>query len=321
MLPESFARLPLPVIAAPMFLVSGPDLVASCSEAGIVGTFPALNQRSSKGLEQWLAQIEARLGLFESATGVRAAPYGVNLIVHASNDRLDEDLAILVRHRVPLVITSLGIKPQVVEAVHAYGGIVFHDVTNRKHAERAGAAGVDGLIAVAAGAGGHAGTLNPFALVREIREVFAGALVLAGAITGGRDVAAARMMGADFAYMGTRFIATAESLAPPAYKQMIVDSSAAEILYTPAISSVPASFLRRSIVEAGLDPDKLDAPQAIDLTHITRPYAASVEAKRPWRDIWSAGQGVGGVHSIPAVAELIGSLRLEYQEALATIAR
>ncbi|MEO2037761.1 MAG: nitronate monooxygenase, partial [Martelella sp.] len=254
------ARLRLPVIAAPMFLASGPELVTACCRAGICGTFPALNQRTSDGFADWLRAIEADL-----ADDDNPAPFGVNLIVHKSNARLEADLKIVVAHKVPLVITSLGAVKAVVDAVHSYGGLVFHDVTNRRHAEKAVEAGVDGIIAVAAGAGGHAGTLSPFALVSEIRSFFSGPLALSGAISTGAHIAAARALGADFAYIGTRFLATSEAMAPDAHKQMIVEGRAADIVYTPAISGVPANFLRPSIMAAGLDPDNLPPHKAMNL--------------------------------------------------------
>jgi nitronate monooxygenase len=301
--------LKLPVIASPMFLTSGPELVIACSNAGIIGTFPALNQRTSEGFDEWL-------GIIRNGIAPGAAPFGVNLIVHKTNPRVAPDLALCVKHRVPVIITSLGAATDVVDAVHGYGGVVFHDVTTAKHARKAAEAGVDGLILVAAGAGGHAGTTNPFALMAEVREFFKGTVILAGCISGGGDVAAAQMMGADFAYMGTRFIATAESMASAENKQMIVESGAADILYTPAISSIAANFLRPSIVAAGLDPDRLAPPAGIDLSHITEPYKKENlgEHQKAWRDIWSAGQGVAGIHDIPTTAELVARLREEYAD-------
>jgi nitronate monooxygenase len=301
-LPASLeGRLRLPAIAAPMFLTSGPDLVVEVCRSGLIGTFPALNQRTTAGFEQWLEEIEARL-----AERPGAAPYGVNLIVHRSNPRLEADLAVVVRRRVPLVITSLGAVPDVVRAVQSYGGLVFHDVTTRRHAEKAAEAGVDGIIAVAAGAGGHAGTMSPFALVSEIRQVFAGTIILGGAISTGAHVAAARAMGADLAYLGTRFIATREALVPDDYKAMIVASRAADIVYTPAISGIDANFLRPSIVAAGRDPEDRRPGAALDLEH---------EA-RAWRDVWSAGQGVGAIADVPGAAALCDRLAEEYRAAM-----
>jgi nitronate monooxygenase len=293
--------LDIPAVAAPMFLVSGPDLVVEVCRSGVIGTFPTLNQRTSEGYDDWLVQIEQRLDAVPERTA-----YGVNLIVHRSNTRLEADLAVTARHRVPLVITSLGARDDVVDAIHAYGGLVFHDVTNVRHAERAARAGVDGLIAVASGAGGHAGTSSAFGLVHEIRRMFAGTLVLAGAMSTGRDIAAARAMGADMAYVGTRFIATQESLASPAYKEMLVDSAMADIVYTPNLSGVGANFLRPSIRAAGLDPDDLPAHGDIDL---------SKEAKT-WKNIWSAGHGVGTIATIPKAAALCASLADEYRSTM-----
>ena len=298
------ARLRLPVIAAPMFLASGPELVTACCRAGICGTFPALNQRTSDGFADWLRAIEADL-----ADDDNPAPFGVNLIVHKSNARLEADLKIVVAHKVPLVITSLGAVKAVVDAVHSYGGLVFHDVTNRRHAEKAVEAGVDGIIAVAAGAGGHAGTLSPFALVSEIRSFFSGPLALSGAISTGAHIAAARALGADFAYIGTRFLATSEAMAPEAHKQMIVEGRAADIVYTPAISGVPANFLRPSIMAAGLDPDNLPPHKAMNLAS---------EAKA-WKAVWSAGQGIGAIDDILTVEALVDRFDAEYRAACARL--
>ncbi len=301
-LPPTLAgRLRLPAIAAPMFLASGPELVVETCCAGVLGSFPALNARSSAELAAWLGQIGARL-----AAAPHPAPFAVNLIVHRSNPRLEADLDVCVAARVPLVITSLGAVPELVSRVQGYGGLVFHDVTTRRHAEKAAAAGVDGLIAVAAGAGGHAATLSPFALLDELRQVFDGTLVLAGAINTGAQVAAARLMGADLAYLGTRFLATCESRAAEGHKRMIVESRAADILYTPAISGIPANFLRPSVIAGGLDPAALPAAAKLDLEG---------EAKA-WRDFWSAGQGVGGIDDLPPAAELCARLAREYEAAL-----
>jgi nitronate monooxygenase len=297
-------RLRLPVIAAPMFLGSGPDLVTEVCKAGMIGTFPALNARTSEGYESWLAEIAGRLSAQPDA-----APFGVNLIVHKSNQRLDADLEITVRNRVPVVITSLGAARHVVDAVHAYGGLVLHDVINLRHARKAAEAGVDGIVAVSAGAGGHGGTLSPFALVSEIREFFGGLIVLSGAISRGGDVLAARAMGADLAYIGTRFLATIESLASEEQKQMMVASSAADILYTPSISGVNANFMRRSLTRVGLDPDNLPAHGQLDMSN---------EA-RAWKTVWSAGQGVGAIKAIVSAAELCAQLVTEYSEALGRV--
>jgi nitronate monooxygenase len=307
-LPAAFAgRLRVPVIAAPMFLISGPDLVVSCCRNGVVGSFPALNQRSTAGFAGWLDEITERLG-----GAVDAAPFGVNLVVHRSNPRLEADLAVVVESRVPLVITSLGLNRDLIKAVHGYGGLVFHDVINLVFAAKAAEAGVDGLIAVSAGAGGHAGPLNPFAALADIRRIFDGTLVLGGALSTGAQVAAARMAGADMAYLGTRFMATQESMAPPALRDMLLDSSAADIVYTPAIRGVHGNFLRPSIVAAGRDPDDLSKPASYDF--------GTADAKA-WRDIWAAGQGVGAIDDLPAAADLCRRLADEYEEALAGAVR
>lgn len=304
LLPQLEGRLRLPVVAAPMFLVSGPTLVVAASKAGVLGTFPALNQRSSEGFDDWLGEIESGL-----AGDPKAAPYGVNLIVHRSNPRVEADLALCVKHKVPVVITSLGAVADLVDAVHGYGGVVFHDVINRRHAEKAAEAGVDGLILVSAGAGGHAGTYNPFAFLPEIRRFFKKTILLAGAISDGRGVAAARMLGADLAYMGTRFIATKESLAPDGFKEMIVAGNAADIVYTPAISGIHGSFLKESIRAVGLDPDNLPANG--------HGYKAKVnEEQKAWKHVWSAGQGVGSIDDVPDVASLVDRLEREYRDAL-----
>lgn len=303
-LPPGFAgRLRVPVVAAPMFLVSGPDLVIGACRAGVVGTFPALNQRTTAGLDAWLTTIEDALGPAD-------APHGVNLIVHRTNARIEADLEVIARHRVPVVITSLGAAAEVVAAVHSYGGVVWHDVTTLHHARKAAAAGVDGLICVAAGAGGHAGALSPFALVGEVRRFFAGTILLAGALSTGVDVLAARAMGADLAYLGTRFVATAESLASDAYRDQIVAASAADIVYTPSVSTIPANFLRRSLELAGLDPDATPGP--VDLAHVTQPTGGDAKA---WRDIWSAGHGVGSIDAVLPVADLVERLAAEYANA------
>lgn len=295
-LPASFSKLRLPVVAAPMFLVSGPALVIEACKNGIVGTFPALNQRTSEGFEQWLTEIKAALGPH--------VPYGVNLIVHRTNPRLEADLALCVKHQVPLIITSLGAVPELVKAVHSYGGLVFHDVTNIKHAKKAAEAGVDGLIAVCAGAGGHAGSLSPFALVGQIRRFFDKTLLLAGAISQGADVLAARALGADLAYMGTRFIATTESMASEEYKQMLLSSEADDIVYTAAVSGVPASFMRASLEKAGITEHKGEAG--------LKPIGDEAKA---WKNIWSAGHGVSNIHDVPSTAELIQRLEREFNEA------
>ncbi|WP_339412838.1 NAD(P)H-dependent flavin oxidoreductase [Pseudomonas sp. EA_35y_Pfl2_R5] len=299
-------RLRLPVVAAPMFLVSNPQLVLACCNSGIVGSFPALNQRDSSGFKDWLQEIEAGL---DSA----AAPYAVNLIVHGSNPRLQADLAICVEQRVPIVITSLGAVKEVVDAVHSYGGLVFHDVTTRRHAEKAAEAGVDGLIAVAAGAGGHAGTWSPFALIAEIRQFFDKTLLLAGCLNQGHEVLAAQLLGADLAYLGTRLIATQENAASPAYKQMILDAKAADIIHTPAVSGVPASFMRQSLELAGYDLKQLQNKGEVNYGEKLKPMDEEAKA---WKTVWSAGQGVGNIRDLPSVEQLIARLDNEYRAAL-----
>lgn len=308
-LPASFeGRLKLPAVAAPMFLVSGPELVISSCKAGIVGTFPALNQRTTEGFDDWLTEIDAALT-------PQDAPYGVNLIVHKTNPRVQADLEVCARHKVPLIITSLGAVPDIVDAVHDYGGVVFHDVTTIRHAQKAAEAGADGLILVCAGAGGHAGTLSPFALLPEIRRFFDGTILLAGAISDGRSIAAARMLGADLAYLGTRFIATKESIAVEDFKKMIRGTTAKDIAYTAAISGIPANFLKPSIAAAGFDPENLPTkgPEAAQFGEKLR------EERKVWRDVWSAGQGVGQIDDAPTVAELVDRLTKEYQQAISSL--
>lgn len=299
-IPASLQKgLKLPVIAAPMFLVSGPDLVVECCNAGVIGTFPSLNQRTTDGYRDWLQEIKGRLN-------PDAAAFGVNHIVHPTNPRLMADMMVSVEEKVPLIITSLGAVRDVVEAVHGYGGVVFHDIANVRHARKAAQAGVDGLILVANGAGGHAGVVNPFALVNEVRSFFDGTIILSGCLSTGSDVAAAQMMGADFAYMGTRFISTTESQAQPEYKQMIVDAGASDITYTPAVSGIPANFLTPSLIANGIDPKTLPEHK-LDMAD---------EAKA-WKTVWSAGQGAGAVHDILPAARLVERLRAEYSAAAA----
>jgi nitronate monooxygenase len=305
-------RLRLPVIGAPMFIVSTPRLVLAQCKAGIVGAFPALNARPASQLDEWLAQITEELAAFQRANPqAKVAPFAVNQIVHSSNNRLEEDVALCVKHKVPIIITSLRPPSEVVAAVHAYGGIVFHDVINLRHAEKAAAQGVDGIIAVCAGAGGHAGVLSPFALVKQIREVYPGTIILSGAMSSGADVLAARALGADLAYLGTRFIATDEGNAPPEYKQMLIDSGAEDIVYTSLFSGVNGNYLRGSVAHAGLDPDHL--PEA-DKTKMNFGTGGNSAAKA-WRDIWSAGQSVSGVHDIEAVDALVARMEREYATA------
>lgn len=297
-------RLRLPVVAAPMFLVSGPALVTACSRAGILGTFPALNQRSTAGFADWADQIAADV----ARDG--GGPFGVNLIVHRTNPRLEADLRICVERRVPVIITSLGAVPDLVREVHAYGGIVLHDVINLRHADKAIAAGVDGLVLVTAGAGGHAGTANPFAFVAEVRRRFDGLIALAGALNTGAQVAAAIAAGADLAYMGTRFIATVEAQAPEGYKAMVLESNLADIVYTPAVSGVHGNFMRQSLERAGLDPSAPAPAMNMDK-----------DEARAWRDIWSAGHGVGGISRVEPVAALVDELARDFSVAVARAGR
>lgn len=305
-------RLRLPLIGAPMFIVSTPRLVLAQCKAGIVGSFPALNARPASLLDEWLAEIEEELAVQARANpGACIAPFAVNQIVHASNDRLQHDLDVCIRHRVPIVITSLRPPAEVVAAVHGYGGIVLHDVINIRHAEKAVSQGVDGIIAVCAGAGGHAGLLSPFALVKEIRSIFDGTIVLAGAMSSGADLLAARALGADLAYLGTRFIATTEANASEAYQRMLIDSRAEDILYTPLFSGVAGSYLRASIAQAGLDPDKLGEvdPAATNFG------SGGGSRRKAWKDIWSAGQSVSGIHDVADVETVVARLQNEYETA------
>jgi nitronate monooxygenase len=308
-------RLGLPVIGAPMFIVSGPELVIAQCKAGIVGSFPALNARPAALLDEWIAQVKEALAAHDAAhPDTPAAPFAVNQIVHRSNDRLDHDMAICEKHAVPIVITSLGARPEVNEAVHGWGGITFHDVINLRFARKAIEKGADGLIAVAAGAGGHAGTLSPFALISEIRAFFDGPLALSGAIATGGGIRAAEMMGADFAYIGSPFIATREASAADAYKQMIVDSCADDILYTNYFSGIHGNYLKPSILAAGHDPDTLGEA---DPSKMNFGASGSGGDKKVWRDVWGSGQGIGAVTAVESVADRVARLRAEYEGALA----
>ncbi len=314
-LPKSLeGKLRIPLIGAPMFIVSGPELVIAQCQAGIIGGFPALNARPQSALADWLKQIKESLAEYaEKNPNEPVAPFAVNQIVHASNSRLLDDMATCVEHKVPIIITSLRPPAEVVAAVHAYGGLVFHDVINLRHARKAIEQGVDGVIAVCAGAGGHAGPLSPFALVKEIRQHFDGAIILSGCITSGSDVLAAKAMGADLAYSGTRFIATEEARAVPAYKEMIVDSKAADIAYTSLFSGIHGSYLKGSIANVGLDPEDLPdgKSDAMDFD--------KADAKA-WKDIWSAGQGVGDIDDIPPARDLVMTIEQEYLSALNDLA-
>ncbi len=305
-------ELKLPVIQAPMFLISGPKMVIENCKNGIVGTFPALNQRTSEGFEEWLIEIKEALDAFEKETGKKAAPFGVNLIVHKTNPRLAADLAICVKHKVPLIITSLGAVSALVAQIHSYGGLVYHDVIKKRHAEKAAEANVDGLILVAAGAGGHAGTLNPMPFINEVKTFFDKTILLSGCISSGRDIASAIQMGADLAYMGTRFINTEESKATEAYKEMIIAAGASDVVYTAAISGVSANFLRASLEAAGIDESHWNKKGKVDFGE-----ELNSEAKA-WSTIWSAGQGVASIKENLAISTLIDSLGQEFKEAIAS---
>jgi len=293
-------KLKIPVIAAPMFLASGPEMVIACCRAGVVGSFPVSNARTPEQLEDWFDQIEA--GLKDCP---EAAPYGVNLVIGHAATALEE---VTIRRQPPLVITSIGDPRELAAVVHGWGGAIFHDVTTVRHAEKAAAAGVDGIILVCAGAGGHAGAASPFSLTPQVRARFGGVIVLAGAITDGRAILAARALGADLVYMGTRFLVTEESRARPAYKTMVVDALSQDIIYTPSVTGIPASFIRQSLAAVGLDPAALPPPLGLHKPNL------GVEAK-PWRDIWSAGQGAGLIEDIPTVEALVERLAAEYEAA------
>lgn len=305
--------LSLPAVAAPMFLISGPKLVIECCKNGIVGTFPALNQRTTEGFEKWVVEIKQALADYEKETGKKPAPFGVNLIVHQTNKRVQADLAICIKHQVPLIITSLGAVPQLINAVHSYGGLVFHDVIKKRHAQKAAKAGVDGLILVAAGAGGHAGTLNPMSLVTEIKSFFNKTILLSGCISTGRDIASAMQMGADMAYMGTRFINTTESMADEKYRQMIIDSGASDIVYTAAVSGVNANFLRPSLEAMGITEEQWSQPSKIKFG---ADEDAMKEEAKAWSTIWSAGQGVTSIKETLSTQDLITQLKSEFRTAI-----
>lgn len=302
-------NLSLPLIASPLFIISNPDLVIAQCKAGVIGSFPALNARPAEMLEQWLIRITTELHDYNKTHPDKpAAPFAVNQIVHASNDRLQHDLDLCVKYQVPVIITSLGARADLNEAVHNYGGITLHDIINNRFAHKAIEKGADGLIAVAAGAGGHAGTLSPFALLQEIRQWFDGPLVLSGAIATGNAILAAEAAGADLAYIGSAFIATVEANAPQGYKQMIVDSHADDIVYTNLITGVHGNYLKPSLVNAGLDPDNLPVSDPSKMS-----FASG--SKKAWKDIWGSGQGIGAVESVLPAAELIERLKREYQAA------
>ncbi len=312
-LPAVLQNLALPVIASPMFIVSYPELVLAQCKAGIVGSFPALNARPAELLGEWLTQIQAELADHKAKhPDAVIGPIAVNQIVHQSNNRLEHDIRVCVEHKVPIFITSLRAPVrEFIDAVHSYGGIVLHDVINLRHAEKALEAGVDGLILVAAGAGGHAGTLSPFALVGEVRKIFDGPLALSGSIANGGSILAAQAMGADLAYIGTRFIASREAHAVDAYKQAIVDSSAADIIYSNLFTGVHGNYMRASILNAGLDPDALPESDKSKMNFGT----GDGDKTKAWKDIWGAGQGVGLMHDAPPVADIVARLSDEYRAA------
>lgn len=312
-LPDVLKRVPFPVIASPLFIISNPKLVIAQCQAGVVGSMPALNARPAEQLEDWLAEITETLAAWDKAHPEQpAAPFAINQIVHKSNDRLEHDMALCEKYKVPIVITSLGAREDVNQAVHSWGGVVMHDIINNRFARKAIEKGADGLIAVAAGAGGHAGTTSPFALVQEIREWFDGPLALSGSIAHGRSILAARAMGADFAYIGSAFIATDEARAVEGYKQMIVESSSADIVYSSKFTGVHGNYLRGSIVNAGLDPDNLGEGDPSEMT-----FGSDRDAKRAkaWKDIWGSGQGIAAVKAVVPTATLVARLKAEYAEA------
>ena len=313
-LPAALQNLTLPVVASPMFIVSYPELVLAQCKAGIVGSFPALNARPAELLDEWLTQMGEALAAHRAANPeAKVGPIAVNQIVHQSNVRLEQDVRVCVEHKVPIFITSLRAPAkEIIDAVHSYGGIVLHDVINLRHAQKALEAGVDGLILVAAGAGGHAGTISPFALVGEVRRIFDGPIVLSGSIANGGSILAAQAMGADLAYMGTRFIATQEAHAVDEYKRAIVNSSASDIIYTNLFTGVHGNYIRESILNAGLDPDALPESDK------TKMNFGSDKAKA-WKDIWGAGQGVGLMDDVPSVAQLVERLKREYDDARARL--
>ncbi|GAB3294700.1 nitronate monooxygenase [Epidermidibacterium keratini] len=316
-LPEALSRpMSLPVVGSPLFIVSGPELVIAQCQAGVIGSFPALNARPQSVLSDWLDQIDDELARFATDNPDKpVAPYAVNQIVHRSNDRLEQDVQSCVDHQVPIVITSLGARPEVYEAIHSYGGIVLHDIINNEFARKAIDKGADGIIAVAAGAGGHAGTQSPLALIQEIREWFDGPLMLSGAIAHGRSILAAQAAGADMAYIGSAFIATQEANADERYKQMLVDSTASDIVYSNLFTGVHGNYLRGSIEAAGLDPVAL--PES-DPTKMNFGSGGNTKSKA-WKDIWGSGQGIGMVKDVPPVAEVVARLRREYDDARARL--
>jgi nitronate monooxygenase len=316
-LPTVLQNLSLPVIASPMFIASGPALVAAQCKAGIVGSFPALNARPAELLDTWLTDLQQELADYAAANpGAKIGPIAVNQIVHASNERLAHDVEVCVKHQVPIIISSLRAPPkEMLDAVHSYGGIVLHDVVSIRHAQKALEAGVDGLILVAAGAGGHAGALSPFALVGEVRKFFDGPIALSGSIATGDAILAAQAMGADFAYIGSRWLATKESNVSDDYRDAIVESSAADVVYTNLFTGVHGNYLKKSIVNAGLDPEALPASDKSKMS-----FGDGGSKAKAWRDIWGAGQGVGLMNDVPTVAEMVERLSREYDAARARLA-
>ena len=309
-LPAALQNLSLPVIASPMFIASGPELVTEQCKAGIVGSFPALNARPAAQLDVWLTQIQKSLAEHKAAhPDAIIGPIAVNQIVHGSNDRLAHDVEVCVKHQIPIIISSLRAPPkEMLDAIHSYGGIVMHDVISIRHAQKALEAGVDGLILVASGAGGHAGRLSPFALVGEVRKFFKGPIALSGSIANGDSILAAQAMGADFAYIGSRWLATKEANTSEAYRQAILDSSAADVVYTDYFTGVHGNYLTKSIVKAGLDPENLPVGEKKTMSF----SSGGASDAKVWRDIWGAGQGVGLMEDVPTVAEMVGRLRNEY---------
>ena len=312
LVPHLKGKLKIPVVGAPLFIVSGPELVISQCKAGVVGSFPALNARPQEVLDEWLIQIKEELDKHNQENpDSPAAPFAVNQICHASNDRLMQDMESCVKHEVPIIITSLRPPREIVEAAHSYGGVVFHDVINVRHAKKAAEQGVDGLILVCAGAGGHAGTHSPFALVREVKEWFDGTILLSGSISDGHSIASSLALGADLAYIGTRFIATKEANADQRYKDMLIESSASDIVYSSLFTGVNGNYLKPSIEKAGLDPDNL--PGA-DKSKMNFGSGGNTKSKA-WKDIWGSGQGIGSIKSDPTVQELVNELIEQYEQA------
>jgi nitronate monooxygenase len=315
-LPGALGRLPLPIIGAPLFIISNPKLVIAQCCAGVVGSMPALNARPAAQLDEWLHEITEGLAAWDRAHPVQpAAPFAINQIVHKSNDRLEHDMEVCARYKVPIVITSLGARTDVNDAVHAWGGVVMHDIINNFFARKAIEKGADGLIAVAAGAGGHAGTKSPFALIQEIREWFDGPLALSGSIATGGAVLAAQAMGADFAYIGSAFIATDEARAAEAYKQCIVESNSDDIVYSNLFTGVHGNYLKPSIRAAGMDPDNLPESDPSKMN-----FGGGDSAKKAWKDIWGCGQGIGAVKAVVPAAEMVARLKREYRAAQARLA-